>query len=94
MLFARKPDGSLRMCIDYRGLNALTVKDRYPIPRTNDLLDIMAGNPVYTLLDMAQGFHKIRINENDVHKTAFNTRYGQFEWVVMPFGLTNCPTML
>jgi hypothetical protein len=94
VLFARKPDGSLRMCIDYRGLDALTVKDRYPIPRIDDLLDILAGSSVYTLLDMAQGFHQIRINEDDVHKSAFNTRYGQFEWVVMPFGLTNCPAML
>jgi hypothetical protein len=82
------------MCIDYRGLNLLTVKDKYPLPRIDDLLDILAGASVFTLLDMAQGFHQIRIAEEDVYKTAFNTRYGQFEWVVMPFGLSNCPAML
>ena len=94
MLFARKPDGSLRMCIDYRGLNTLTVKDKYPIPRIDDLLDILAGHSVYTLLDLSQSFHQIRINPLDVHKTAFSTRYGQYEWVVMPFGLSNCPSTL
>ena len=94
VLFARKPDGSLRMCIDYRGLNTLTVKDKYPIPRIDDLLDILAGHSVYTLLDLSQSFHQIRINPLDVHKIAFSTRYGQYEWVVMPFGLSNCPSTL
>ena len=94
VLFARKPDGSLRMCIDYRGLNLLTVKDKYPLPRIDDLLDILAGASVFTLMDMAQGYHQILVAEEDTFKTAFNTRYGQFEWVVMPFGLSNCPAML
>ena len=70
VLFARKPDGSLRMCIDYRGLNLLTVKDKYPLPRIDDLLDILAGASVFTLLDMAQGFHQLRIAEEDTYKTA------------------------
>jgi hypothetical protein len=94
VLFARKPDGSLRMCIDYRGLNALTVKDRYPLPRIDELLDTLVGSSVFTLLDCAQGFHQIRIHEPDIEKTAFNTRYGQYEWVVMPFGLSNAPSTL
>ena len=94
VLFARKADGSLRMCIDYRALNALTVKDKYPIPRIDDLMDTLRGASVFTLMDLSQGFHHIRIKEEDIPKTAFNTRYGQYEWTVMPFGLSNAPSTM
>eukprot|EP00877_Chromochloris_zofingiensis_P007298 jgi/Chrzof1/2821/Cz12g00030.t1 len=92
VLFARKKDGTLRLCIDYRALNAITVKNRYPLPRIDELFDTVRGASVYTRLDLASAYHQIPMTPGDVHKTAFQTRYGQFEFLVMPFGLCNAPS--
>jgi hypothetical protein len=91
VLFVKKKDGSLRLCVDYRGLNKLTRKDRYPIPLITDLLDAPKRARVYTKIDLKHAYHLVRIAEGDEWKTAFRTRYGSFEWLVMPFGLSNAP---
>jgi hypothetical protein len=91
ILFVKKKDGSLRLCVDYRGLNRLTHKDRYPLPLITDLLDAPAKARIYTKLDLRHAYHLLRISEGDKPKTAFRTRYRFFEWRVMPFGLTNAP---
>lgn len=93
VLFAAKPDGSLRMCVDYRALNAITLKSRYPLPRIDELFDRMRDAHFITCLDFQQGYHQVAIAEEDVSKTAFVTRYGQYEWLVMPFGLCNAPSI-
>ena len=92
MLFAAKADGSLRFCVDYRALNNITVKDRYPLPRVDELLDQLHGATLFTSLDLWQGYHQVRIAPEDIHKSAFNTRYGSYEFLVLPFGLTNAPS--
>lgn len=92
ILFVRKKDGSLRMCVDYRRLNALTVKNRAPLPRIEELFDQLRGATVFSKLDLAQGYHQMRVAEEDIPKTAFRTRYGHFEFTVLPFGLTNAPS--
>lgn len=91
ILFVGKKDGSLRMCIDYRALNKITVKNRFALPRIDDLLDRLHGARVFTSLDLAQGYHQIRVTDADVPKTAFRTPIGHFQYKVLPFGLTNAP---
>ncbi|GJU15970.1 putative reverse transcriptase domain-containing protein [Tanacetum coccineum] len=93
VLFVKKKDGSFRMCIDYRELNKLTVKNRYPLPRINDLFDQLQGSSVYSKIDMQSGYHQLRVREEDIPKTAFQTWYGHYEFQVMPFGLTNAPAV-
>jgi len=90
-LFAKKKDGGLRLCVDSRALNSATVKNRYPLPLIAEMLDRMRGARIFTKLDLWNAYHLIRIKEGDEYKTAFRTRYGQFEYRVMPFGLTNAP---
>ncbi|GJZ55040.1 putative reverse transcriptase domain-containing protein [Tanacetum coccineum] len=91
VLFVKKKDGSFRMCIDYRELNKLTVKNRYPLPRIDDLFDQLQGSQFFPKIDLRSGYNQLRVRKNDIPKTAFKTRYGHFEFTVMPFDLTNAP---
>jgi len=89
----KKKDGTLRLCIDYCQLNKVTVKNRYPLPRIDDLFDQLKGAKVFSKIDLRSGYYQMQIKGQDVPKIAFRTRYGHFEFLVLPFGLTNAPTL-
>ncbi|WVZ87830.1 hypothetical protein U9M48_034405 [Paspalum notatum var. saurae] len=91
VLLTEKKDVTLRMCVDYRGLNAVTVKNKYPLPRIEDLFDQLKGACVFSKIDLRSGYHQLRIRPSDIPKTAFISRYGLYEYTVMSFGLTNAP---
>nr|GEW56537.1 putative reverse transcriptase domain-containing protein [Tanacetum cinerariifolium] len=93
VLFVKKKDGSFCMCVDYRELNKLTVKNHYPLPRIDDLFDQLQGSSVYSKINLRSGYHQLRVREEDIPKTTFTTRYGDYEFQVMPFGLTNAPAV-
>ena len=88
---AKKKDKTLRLCIDYKQLNKITIKNRYPLPRIDDLFDQLRGARVYFKIDLHTGYHQLRVRETNIPKTAFRTRYGHFDFTVMPFGLMNAP---
>jgi hypothetical protein len=91
VLFVEKNDGTQRMCVDYRSLNEVTIKNKYHLPRIEDLFDQMKGASVFSKIDLRSGYHQLKIRESDIPKTAFRTRYGLYEYTVMSFGLTNAP---
>jgi hypothetical protein len=92
VLFVQKKDGSQRMCVDYRSLNGVTMKNKYPLPRIEDLFDWMRGARVFLKIDLRSGYHQMKIRPSDIPKTNFSTRYGLYEFTVMSFGPTNAPT--
>jgi len=89
VLFVKKKDGSLRLCIDYQEVNQDIMKNKYPLPRIDDLFDQLASATVFSKIDLRSGYHQLRIKREDVPKTAFRTRYGHYEFLVLRFGLTN-----
>lgn len=91
VLLVKKKDGSMRLCVDYRQLNKVTIKNRYPLSRIHDLMDQLVGAEVFNKIDLRSGYHQIRIKAEDISKTTFRTRYGHYEYSAMPFGVSNAP---
>jgi hypothetical protein len=93
VLFVKKKDGTLSLCIEFRQLNKYTIKNKYPLPRIDDLFDQLRGENIFLKIDLRAGYHQVRIKEGDIYMTTFRTRYGHYEFVVVPFGLTNAPVV-
>jgi hypothetical protein len=91
VLFVDKPDGTIRLCVDYHKLNEVTIKNKYPLPKIEDLFDQLNGAKAFSKIDLRTGYHQLKVRESDIPKTAFTTRYGLFQYTVMSFGLTNAP---
>ena len=94
ILLVKKKDGSFRLCVEYRQLNKFTIKNKYPLPRIDDLMDQLRGASVFSKIDLRSEYHQIRVKVEDIQKTAFKTRYDHYEYQVIPFGVTNAPAIL